>query len=89
MSKRNRKTNGVKKSGMLVLTRHTGEFVRITVPPSQTETQISVCLTSIRGGIARIGFIAPRPTAIGREELYTSHPTPPLVADACTDMTSA
>jgi carbon storage regulator CsrA len=71
-----------KKSGMLVLTRKPGEYVRITVPPSQEPTQISVCLVDVAGSRTRIGFLAPKDSIIGREELYQARPP---VAEAVTE----
>ncbi len=74
------------KNGMLVLTRRPGEFVRVTVPPSSEPTQISVCLVSSTPGRSRLGFLAPRESIIGREELYDAHVPP--VAEAATEVTA-
>lgn len=74
------------KAGMLVLTRKPGEYIRITVPPSHEPTEIAVCLVAARAGNSRIGFIAPRSSVIGREELYDNAPV--QAAEASTDVTA-
>ena len=70
---------------MLVLSRKTGECVRIG--PS-----IEVKVLELRGGRVKLGFSAPPEVAIQRDEIQDAYPQDPVgvwsacldVADACT-----
>lgn len=59
--------------GWLVLSRRQNEKVIITVPPSDTPTQIVVSVVEIRGVHgdckARLGFLADRSVSVHRSEL--------------------
>lgn len=66
---------------MLILARHLQQRVRLTIPPSTTETTIEVCLVNTRGDSAALGFEAPNEVAIMRTELLTAG----HAADSATD----
>ncbi len=54
---------------MLVLSRKPPEEIVVRVPPSDSETEITVTLISIRHGKARIGLEADRSVVIHRSEI--------------------
>lgn len=57
---------------MLILTRKHDESIVVTVPPSDTPTEIRVHLCDSDPAKARIGVSAPRRVAIDREEIFES-----------------
>ena len=56
---------------VLILSRLVDEEVILTVPASDSTTEITVCLTSLRGKQAHIGFDAPRKVQIDRSEVLS------------------
>jgi len=54
---------------MLVLSRKVEDIVKITVPPSDVATEISIKVVDIRPKQTRLGFEAPRYVSILRDEI--------------------
>lgn len=73
---------------MLVLTRRTGEMVRITVPPSNLPQEIAVCICRTQPGRVRLGFLGEKRIEVARNELIpVEDEARPPVAEAATDIT--
>ena len=57
------------KQGYLALTRKVQETLYITVPASDTDTEIEVTVFAVEHGRCRLGTRAPRTTIVERAEL--------------------
>lgn len=56
---------------MLVLSRKTGEFLTLTIPPTDVALTVSMLITCVRGDRVQIGFEAPLAVSIVRNEKLT------------------
>jgi len=57
------RSNDARESGMLILTRRTGEILRIG-------DDVSITVLSVKGNQVRIGIDAPSNLSVHREEIY-------------------